>query len=71
MKVTIDKETCIGAAVCVGLCNEVFELGDEGKSNITETYRGKIVYEGEVPEDVECVYEAEENCPVQAITVEE
>lgn len=70
-KVKVDKATCIGSGTCVGLCGEVFELGDEGKANITEDYRGDSPYEGEAPDDLsDCVETAEENCPVDAISLE-
>lgn len=69
-KVEIDKEGCIGCGTCVGLCGEVFELGDEGKAHIIEDYRSGGSFEGEVPEDMDCVHTAEENCPTDAILVE-
>ena len=30
MKVAVDEERCAGHGVCMGLCPEVFDLGDEG-----------------------------------------
>lgn len=70
MKVKVDKNTCIGSATCVGLCGEVFELGDDAKVQITEEFRGDKLIVGEVPNDLDCVEEAEASCPVEAITVE-
>lgn len=70
MYVKIDEEACIGCGTCVGLCGEVFELGDDGKGHITEEYRGDSPFEGEVPDDVECVEDGAENCPTDAIAVE-
>lgn len=70
--VKVDKETCIRAGTCWSVCAEVYEQGPNGKSNITEAYRGENRFVGEVPEDLlECVKQGEEVCPVGAITVEE
>lgn len=71
MKIIVDKDTCIGSAACVGACPNVFELGDDRKSHITEKYRGKNVFVGKVPTDMEdCVKKAEATCPVNAISTE-
>jgi ferredoxin len=62
MKVTVDEETCIGCEVCVDTCPEVFEMVDDKA-------RVKI---NEVPKDVvESCREAAEDCPVEAIQIED
>ncbi len=57
MKVSVDKETCIGCGSCEAICPEVFELKD-GKAypKLKET-------------DKDCAKEAEEACPVDAISI--
>ena len=61
MKFKVDKELCIACGACEGVCPEVFELDDD-KSQV------KL---DPVPEEFqECALEAEENCPVQAISHE-
>ncbi len=61
MKFKVDQELCIGCGACEGVCPEVFELDDD-KSQV------KL---DPVPEEFqECALEAEENCPVQAISHE-
>ena len=55
--VKIDKEKCIGCGTCSALCDEVFELED-GKAHV------KPGADTSKP----CVKEAEESCPVDAIS---
>lgn len=52
------NETCIGCSACVAISSEVFELNDEGKSEVIalENYEGK---------DVDDSISA---CPVDAIS---
>ena len=52
------NETCIGCSACVAISGDVFELNDEGKSEVVEldNYEGK---------DVDDAIAA---CPVDAIS---
>lgn len=62
MRVTVDEETCIGCGLCAETCPEVFEMNDD-------KVRAKV---DEVPEDVvESCRESAENCPVEAIELED
>ena len=62
MRVTIDKDTCIGCGLCAETCPEVFEM-------IDDKARVKV---NEVPKDVTATCkEAVENCPVEAIQMED
>ena len=62
MRVTVDEEACIGCGLCVEECPEVFEMNDDKA-------RVKV---DEVPDDATAsCKEAAENCPVEAIQVED
>jgi len=58
--VKVNKEKCIGCGLCVSVCPDVFELGDDGKSQVKK---------GASCEGKDCCKEAAEGCPVDAITV--
>jgi ferredoxin len=62
MVVKIDEEKCVGCELCCDTCPEIFRMGD----NVAE------VIISDVPEEQEdCVREAAESCPSEAIIVEE
>jgi ferredoxin len=64
MKVKVQSDRCIGCGNCVALTeSQVFDFNDEGLAHsLVDT----------VPEDLEdVVKEAKEQCPTEAITVEE
>ena len=62
MKAHVDHDTCIGCGVCPSVCPEVFEMRDDGLSQVLVDT---------VPAGAEdAAKDAEESCPVDAITVE-
>jgi len=61
LKITIDREVCIGASACVAAAGKTFKLDEEGKSTVIDV-------EGD---DKEAILAAAAACPTQAITVEE
>lgn len=63
MKVRIDYNRCIGALKCVEICPEVFEERDDGLAEVKA--------EAVVEELYEKVREAAEECPTQAVVIEE
>jgi len=62
MRAIVDEETCIGCGLCAETCPEVFEMVDEKA-------RAKM---DEVPDEfAETCREAAEDCPVEAILIED
>ena len=71
MKVRINREECIGCAVCEALCPDVFKLLEDGKSGIVEKFRKGNSGEGEVGDELKaCVENARDSCPVSVISTE-
>ncbi len=62
VRITIDKENCIGCGACVATAPEVFEMNDEGKAEVL-----KIEL---TDEEIEKTKEAVSVCPVNVIDVE-
>ena len=75
-KITVERNVCIACGVAPGLCVQVFVLGDDnGKNRVVDEYSKTLTNDmsvGEIPEELhDCVKEAADSCPVQAILVEE
>ena len=63
MKVRVDQESCTGCGLCLDLCPDMFELNDEALAEAKQE---------DVPENLEDdVREAADECPVEAIVIEE
>jgi len=63
MDVIVDEEACISCGNCEEICPAVFHLDETtGKSTVIDP---------EACEFVGCCEAAEENCPVDAITLKE
>ncbi len=61
MKPVVDRDTCIGAASCVGVAPDVFQLDEEFKSTVVDPDGA----------DEDTLMQAAEACPVQAITLQD
>lgn len=63
MKASVDPELCTGCGPCVDVCPEVFELNDDGLA---------VVKVDKVPPEQEkSCREAADECPSEAISIEE
>lgn len=63
MKVTVDKDMCIGAGQCVVTAPDVFDQDDDGFVEVLNSSPGEA--------DAEAVRDAAHVCPARVITVEE
>lgn len=61
MKVSIDRDGCIGCGLCTETCPEVFKMADDGFAE---------VYCEPTPEALTAVKEAADGCPVSVISVQ-
>ncbi len=64
MKATVNQETCIGCTLCAGLAEDVFVMDGEKAKPI----KGVDLKKGN---NLKKAKEAEENCPVSAISIKE
>lgn len=55
--IKIDKKKCIGCGLCASICDEVFEMTDDGKAKVKSN------------KNLPCVKEAIEQCSVEAISL--
>ena len=62
MKAFVDKDTCIGCWACTGICPEIFDMDDDGLA---------VAISEEVSAELsDSAAEAQDSCPVSAITIE-
>lgn len=61
MRTRVDRNICIGAAMCVATAPDVYELDDQGLSHAVNPDPG----------DDDLLWEAAESCPVQAVILED
>lgn len=60
MKITVDRDLCIGAANCVAILPVVFQLDEFNKA---------VVLTDDAEEDL--IWQAAESCPTNAIILED
>ena len=73
MKVKVNKDACIGCGACAAICDEVFEINDEGLSEVKveEDNKEKEEFVSVKEELQDEVRDAADSCPTGAIEVEE
>ena len=63
MQAHVDKQKCLGCGICIDVCPDVFETGDDGLADV----RVEVV----PPTAESSCRDAAEQCPEQAIHVQE
>ena len=73
MKVKVNKDACIGCGACASICPDVFELNDEGLSEVKveEENKEKEEFVSVKEERQDEVRDAADSCPTGAIEVNE
>jgi ferredoxin len=62
LKITVDRNLCIGAATCVAIAAKTFILDEEGKA---------IILKSANEEEKQTIIDAAKACPVAAIIIED
>lgn len=60
-KITLDRDGCIGDAICTALCQENWFMDSDGKANFK-----KAEFDDS---ELECNSEAEKSCPTGVIKI--
>ena len=63
MKVKVNQDSCIGCGACAAICDNVFEINDDGLS------QEKV--QEVTDKDSQDVRDAADSCPTGAVEVEE
>ena len=74
LKVKVDRSLCIGAASCVAVAPNTFDLDREGKSVIKKkdgTTTSDFVNYADIGDDAKNIENAAKSCPVNAIVIVE
>jgi ferredoxin len=62
MRAIVDPEKCIGCALCVQICPQVFRMNDDKAEVHLDPVPAELVNK--------CAQAADEQCPVSAISIE-
>lgn len=63
MKPVVDGDLCIGCGNCEEECPDVFRLMEDGIAHVINESPGEELYG--------CIRDAEDSCPVDAISIQE
>ena len=80
LEVSVDQDACIGCGLCIGVCPEVFEFNENGRSSVRKSYTmGALVMKSScgdsseitnlIPAEIAYKYRlAIKGCPANAIS---
>lgn len=71
MKITQDREKCIGCGACAAICPDFWEMSDDGKAKLRGSSKNADgIYELSVEGEAMCNEDAASGCPVNIIKIE-
>lgn len=70
IKIILEREKCIGCGSCASACPELFEIAEDGLSNLKNSKKNENVFELEI-NSPSCGNDAINICPVKAIKIKE
>ena len=76
MRIIYKQEECIGCGACSFLCPAFFEMADNGKAFLTgsfenaETGNFGLEIKNAKEDEIKCLKEAADSCPVRVISIE-
>lgn len=70
VKITHDRNICIGCGACTAVCPDFWEMSDDSKSNLKGAKGNGSSFMLELP-DKKCNMNAAQSCPVNCIHIEE
>ena len=68
-KIVHEREKCIGCGSCAALCPKFFEMVDDGKAKLLNSEKNAEGNDELEVEEVGCIQEAADACPVQIIHI--
>lgn len=70
MKITLDRDKCIGCGACAALCPIYFVMSEDGKSSLKGAKaKPKTQKEELAIKKLDCSQDAADCCPVKAINI--
>jgi len=70
VKITHDRNICIGCGACAAVCPDFWKMADDGKSDLAGAKKESDSFVLELP-DKKCNLSAAQSCPVNCIHLEE
>ena len=71
IKIIHDKKKCIGCGACITICPTMFEISENQIANLKNSKEINGVFELEIDNNIDCIKEAANVCPVEIIKIQE
>ena len=71
IKIIHDKKKFIGCGSCITICPTMFEISENQIANLKNSKEINGVFELEIDNNIDCIKEAANVCPVEIIKIQE